>query len=123
MLLYSFYFGYNCVFGFELLINETNLEKVSRNQLAVPIYTDIVFLLEGYGAESWGRFKQDTLSEVSRELCGRAVVGTTVLPGPFPVEEEPDVPWQIRGGSQRKESGWSPKEGNDVRVGLGVFDI
>lgn len=84
---------------------------------------DIVFLLEGYGAESWGRFKQDALSEVSRELRERAVVDTTVLPGPFPVEEGPDVPWQIGGGSQRKESGWSPKEGNDVRVGLGVFDI
>lgn len=30
-------FGYNCILGFEFLINETNLEKVSRNQLVVPI--------------------------------------------------------------------------------------
>lgn len=35
---------------------------------------------------------------------GRAVVDTAMLQGLARIEEEPDVPWQIRGGSQRSQA-------------------
>ena len=40
----------------------------------------------------------------SGQWCGRAVVDTAVLPGPFLVEEDPDVPWCFPGSSAGKES-------------------